>query len=324
MPPGGTRGPAVGGAQRRHQRVRPAIHGRHVPGGHARIGAGPRSERARSRRPGQPAAAALAAEGPHGRGRKRASPWPASILRWDVSSRPSDWSTRPGLSLAGLGPEAATARIDAAILDIKVRNARGATTKSEQDARDLVADMERQLGAGDPHVFEAGNLLGEILMRQSKFADAIEQFHRVLAAPVGLLARGPPGPRDRAVQHGGRAARLRGYQGRRGSAEYAREGPVGPPRRRSSIHALGGQQPGHRRTEYRRCRKGACAVRPRLRRPKQGAWPRSSGHAERPAEPRHAADPGRQGRRSRTATATAVGHAANRPGRPTTRPCWSP
>ena len=47
--------------------------------------------------------------------------------------------------------------------------------------------MEEQLGAGDPHLFEARNLLGENLMRQSKFADANGQFDRVLDAPAGVL-----------------------------------------------------------------------------------------------------------------------------------------
>ena len=118
-------------------------------------------------------------------------------------------------SLAGLGPEAATARIDAAILDIKVRNARGSDDKVEQSARDLVAGINREMGGNDPRVFEAGNLLGEILMRQSKFPEAIDQFRRVLAAPTSVL---PAGHQARETALANMAVALRGSGDIKGAA----------------------------------------------------------------------------------------------------------
>ena len=119
-------------------------------------------------------------------------------------------------SLDGLGAEASTARIDAAILDIKVRNARGSDDKVERSARDLAAEMDRNQGGGDPRVFEAGNLLGEILMRQSKFPEAIEQFRRVLAAPIEQLPADHPA-RETALSN--MAVALRGSGDLKGAAQ---------------------------------------------------------------------------------------------------------
>ena len=89
--------------------------------------------------------------------------------------------------LTGLGAEADSTRIEAAMLDIKVRTALGADEKTEQDARALVVEVIRTLGANDPLAFDAGNLLGENLMRQSKFDQANLQFRRTLDAPTSVL-----------------------------------------------------------------------------------------------------------------------------------------
>lgn len=89
--------------------------------------------------------------------------------------------------LARLGVEAETTRVEAAFLDIRIRTAIGADADTEADARALARAVSARLGATDPLAFEASNLLGENLMRQSKFEEANKQFRHVLDTPASVL-----------------------------------------------------------------------------------------------------------------------------------------
>ena len=118
--------------------------------------------------------------------------------------------------LARVGDEARTTRIDAALLDLRVRAARGDDDKVEADAQALLADTNRQLGPADPHSFEASNLLGEVLMRKSKFEPANVQFHRVLDTPMEVLPADSPA-RETALAN--LAVSLRGSGDLKGAAK---------------------------------------------------------------------------------------------------------
>ena len=117
--------------------------------------------------------------------------------------------------LAGAGAEADSTRMDAAILDIRVRTAIGADETTEQDARALVATIGKTLGPKDPRNFDASNLLGENLMRQSKFDEANLQFRQVLNAPIRLL---PAGRDARETALANLAVSLRGAGDTKGAA----------------------------------------------------------------------------------------------------------
>jgi eukaryotic-like serine/threonine-protein kinase len=112
-----------------------------------------------------------------------------------------------GAILDQLGAEAQTARIDAAILSLKARAAVQADAGAEQEARDLVALIKTQLGANGPQALEAINLLGEILLRQSKFGEAIEQYRAVLNTPPDQV---PADHREREAALANLAVALRG------------------------------------------------------------------------------------------------------------------
>ncbi len=118
--------------------------------------------------------------------------------------------------LANAGAEARTTRIDAELLDIRVRSARGEDDKVEADAKALLAEINRELGPADPHSFDASNLLGEVLMRQSKFDEANAQFHRVLEAPLETLPAEHPA-RETALSN--LAVSLRGSGDLKGAAK---------------------------------------------------------------------------------------------------------
>ena len=112
-----------------------------------------------------------------------------------------------GATLDKLGEEAAEPRLQAAILSLRVHAARQSDTETEQSARDLIAEIDRQRGPSDPLAYETGNLLGDILQRQSRFAEAIDQYRQVLDAPLNLL------PADHQVREsalGNLATALRG------------------------------------------------------------------------------------------------------------------
>ncbi len=92
-----------------------------------------------------------------------------------------------GMTLDRQGAAAQTARFETAILSLKIRAAREVDAEAEQGARELVAKIAQTLGRFDPLGFEARNLLGDILLRQSKFKEAIEQYGQVLGTPLDEL-----------------------------------------------------------------------------------------------------------------------------------------
>jgi eukaryotic-like serine/threonine-protein kinase len=112
-----------------------------------------------------------------------------------------------GAQFDRLGAEAQTQAIEAAILSLKVRAAREADAGAEKDARDLVALIKETLGGDGVLALEASNLLGEILMRQSKFSEAITQYQSVLDTPFDQV---PIDHREREAALANLAVALRG------------------------------------------------------------------------------------------------------------------
>lgn len=112
-----------------------------------------------------------------------------------------------GTQFDRLGAEAQAQAIAAAILSLKVRTAREADAGAEQETRDLLALISEKLGPHDALGLEASNLLGEILMRQSKFGEAIAQYQSVLNTPFDQV---PIDHREREAALANLAVALRG------------------------------------------------------------------------------------------------------------------
>ena len=90
-------------------------------------------------------------------------------------------------TLATQGKSADLSRFEAEILGLKVRAAKEADAQAEEGARALVQQIRDRLGDESPIYYEASNLLGDILLRQSKFKEAIAQYRQVLDTPPEKL-----------------------------------------------------------------------------------------------------------------------------------------
>jgi eukaryotic-like serine/threonine-protein kinase len=140
-----------------------------------------------------------------------------------------------GETLDHLGERGQDARIDAAIQSLQIRAARAADADAEQGARDLVAEIRQKHGAQDPRGFEASNLLGDILLRQSKFKEAIEQYEQALDAPLSAL---PADHRERESALANIAVALRGMGDLKSAITVLTELEKGMSARRGPEHPL--------------------------------------------------------------------------------------
>lgn len=98
--------------------------------------------------------------------------------------------------LTAQGTSAEKERFEAQILRLQITAAREADAAAEQGARDLVQEIQHSQGARSMLSLEASTLLADILLRQSKFKEAIDGYHQVLGAPLDVL------PDDHRVREG--------------------------------------------------------------------------------------------------------------------------
>jgi len=89
--------------------------------------------------------------------------------------------------LIAQGTSAEKLRFEAEILRLQIIAAREADAKAEQGARDLLQEIQQSQGAHSILALEAATLLADILLRQSKFKEAIDSYHAVLGTPLDAL-----------------------------------------------------------------------------------------------------------------------------------------